>query len=90
MTLEEIARALGVPTLEEVAAAAGVPVESIRAASPEPCLVLDFRGDEGDRRWDRMAKPPIGEGEMGAKLDPFTGLRVREKAKAKGKRARRR
>src|SRR4029077_2656054 len=56
MRVEEIAWALGVPTLEEVAAAAGVSAKSIRPAMGEPCLVLDYRGDEGARRWDRLPR----------------------------------
>jgi hypothetical protein len=85
MTPLEIARALGIRTLEEVAAAAGVSAESIRPAMGEPCLVLDYRGDEGARRWDRLAKPPISEVEIAPGLDPFTGLRAKRKRKAKRK-----
>lgn len=83
MTFEEIADCLGVPTPALVARALGVPVESIRPASPEPVLVLDYRGAEGERRWDQVAKEPIAGLKRKLCLDPRTGLKVERKKEKK-------
>ncbi len=79
MTFEEIAAALGVPTPEAVAKALGVEPASIRASSPEPVLVLDYRGGEGARSWARVAKGEIVVKKMKTKLDPRTGLKVEKR-----------
>lgn len=76
MTLEEIARAMGVQTAAEVAAALGLAVEDIRPEMPRPTLVLDFRGESVVRGWERMAKAEISGvmKKLPHRLDPRTGL----------------
>lgn len=76
MTLEEIARALGVQTTAQIAKACGADESEIRAVMPPPTLVLDYRGLGDARRWERYAKADFPQLTKKLGLDPCTGLRV--------------